>query len=115
MAIDTTPGGSSADAYVSEAEAEAYHQSRVDNLAWVEADSATRETAIKMATRLLDLLEWRGTKTFFLEGALRWPREGLSDRDGVALEPTSILGKLRLARTESRRQIGFTHSDTPER
>jgi hypothetical protein len=89
MAIDTTPGGASADGYVSEADADAYHATRVDNDAWTAADTATKETAIKNATRLLDLLKWKGSKTFEA-GALRWPREGVYDLDGLAIDDQTI-------------------------
>lgn len=89
MAIDTTPGGVTADGYVSVADADAYHATRVDNDAWDAADTATKETAIKNATRLLDLLNWKGTKTFE-DGALRWPREGIRNLDRLELGSTTI-------------------------
>lgn len=89
MAIDTTPGGASADGYISLADAETYHANRVDNEAWDAADDPTKEQAIKNATMLLDLLEWKGTKTYE-DGALRWPRDSVYDRDDLALDATTI-------------------------
>jgi hypothetical protein len=89
MAIDTTPGGASADGYVSEADADAYHTDRVDNDAWDTATTLQKETAIKNATRLLDLLQWKGSK-YFEDGALRWPREGVYDLDGIMLAVDTI-------------------------
>lgn len=89
MAIDTTPGGTTADGYVSEADADAYHLNRVDNDVWDAALTADKETAIKQATRLLDLLQWKGSKTYD-EGALRWPRDGVYDLDGIELDSTTI-------------------------
>jgi hypothetical protein len=99
MAIDTTPGGAAADGYVSEADADAYHLTRVDNDAWDTADTATKETAIKNATRLLDLLQWKGSKTFE-SGSLRWPREGVYDLDGLLVDEQIIPGWLENATAE---------------
>ncbi len=99
MAIDTTPGGTTSDGYVSEADADAYHADRVDNAAWDTADTATKETAIKHATRLLDLLDWVGTKTVET-GSLRWPREGVYDLDDIELDSTTIPAWLEDANAE---------------
>jgi hypothetical protein len=84
---------------VSEADADAYHINRVDNDAWDAADTATKETAIKNATRLLDLLQWKGSK-YFEDGALRWPRESIYDLDGIALAVDTIPGFLEDATAE---------------
>lgn len=89
MAIDVTPGGATADGYISLIDADAYHADRVDNDAWDAADDAIKETAIKNATRLLDLKDWRGEITFEL-GALRWPRTGIRNLDRITLDGTIL-------------------------
>jgi hypothetical protein len=89
MAIDVTPGGPDADGYVSLIDADAYHADRVDNDVWDTATDPDKETAIKNATRLLDLKDWRGELTFEL-GALRWPRTGIRNLDRNTLDGTLI-------------------------
>lgn len=89
MAINTTPGDAAADGYVSEADADAYMLTRVGTSTWDSATTAEKEAAIKHATRLLDLLDWVGDK-YFDDGALRWPRDGVTDPDGITLDNSTI-------------------------
>ena len=79
--VIATPGASDANSYLTVAEANAYHASRLFNDVWLNADDATKETALIWATRVLDREEWKGYRTEEIQ-ALRWPRTSVYDRDG---------------------------------
>lgn len=80
-----TAGASNANAYCTEAEANTYHSMRGLNSAWVDdAGKPEREQALMWATRLLDQLPWRGIRAEQV-GSLRWPRAGVSDREGYSI------------------------------
>jgi hypothetical protein len=52
---------------------------------WLALDSTAQENFLMWATRLLDQRAYyNGSKTF-ATSALRWPRQGVCDRDGIAL------------------------------
>jgi len=92
MALDNTVGGASADSYCSEAEADAYYGSDAHlwSSVWTAATTPQKEAALKTATRLLDdLVDWKGAKLASTQ-ALRWPREGVYDRDGNLLATDAI-------------------------
>lgn len=89
MAIDATPGGSSSDSFVDVAGADAYHATRLHNSEWTAADTTTKESALKWATRLLDQKAWVGLKTDSAQ-ALRWPRGSVFDRDGIQITGSDI-------------------------
>lgn len=83
MALDTTLGGTSSDAYLSLVEAEAIlTEGRLYSSAWTDASSADQERAIRWATRLLDLLfTFQGRRLSELQ-ALHWPAFGANYYDG---------------------------------
>lgn len=77
MALNAIPSDPNADSFLTLAEAEAYHTARLYNAEWTAATDATKETALKWATRLLDeRYEWYGTVVTY-EQALGWPRVGV--------------------------------------
>ena len=73
MPLVTTPGGPSADSYVSVAEADAYFSARVGSTSWTALSGPDKETALRHATRNLDLLRFRGWPVTEAQ-ALRFPR-----------------------------------------
>jgi hypothetical protein len=81
--IEATPGGATANSYVTLAEAEAYFATRLGAEPWTMADAATRESALRMATRALERLRWPGARQSTAQ-ALSWPRTGVAGvADGV--------------------------------
>lgn len=79
MALVTTIASATADSYVTVAEADAYLATRkpfnisASYTAWTELSEAEKETALKWAAMLIDLLRVRGLK-LTTEQSLAWPR-----------------------------------------
>lgn len=92
MALDTTVGGTAANAFCDQAWADAYILNRgaaALNADWTSATVADKEQCIQWATRKLDEFEWKGLRKTQTQ-ALRWPRVGLTDRDGFYIDSASI-------------------------
>lgn len=71
--IDATPGGASANSYLSIAAADAIADTMLGTLAWTSASENDKTRALITATRGLDTLEWIGHRTD-PDQALDWPR-----------------------------------------
>lgn len=90
MALDATPGGTAANAYLTVTEADAYFAARGWATGWTSiADSAVKEGYLEWATRLLDQLLWVGGRATAFQ-ALRWPRAGVWDLDGYIVGNTVV-------------------------
>jgi len=88
MSINATPGAS-ADSFVSIATADDYFLGRMYSSLWEDADIYTRERALKTATRMLDAMDWVGFKVDN-DNSLRWPRSDVTDKEGYALDFSTI-------------------------
>lgn len=84
MALDATIGGSTSDSYVDVADTTAYFLTRLYSDDWNTAPLANQESALKWATRLLEVHDWVGSKDDEAQ-ALRWPRSGVYDRDNYEI------------------------------
>jgi len=86
MIIEDGTGLSTADAYVAQATADAYHLAR-GNSAWAAATSDQKNAAIVRATQAIDGMygkAWPGIRSSETQ-ALDWPRVDAYDVDGYAL------------------------------
>ena len=72
------------DTYVTVAEADTYLRG-----AWSAFDTADKESALVEAARSMETLTWKGSKTSEAQ-ALAWPRTGVVDRYGRALDPNGL-------------------------
>jgi len=81
MSLDATVGGAASDSYLTVAEADVYHNARLHNDEWIDADPPDKEKALKWATRLLDNLDWVGNASDQNVQALRWPRYDVYNRE----------------------------------
>lgn len=98
MALDATIGGTSSDAYVTLAEATAYHAG-LSNAAWSAATSAAQEAAIRKATIYLDSkYMWKGDRVTSTQ-ALTWPRSGVYF-DGYLIDSDVLPASLKKASYE---------------
>jgi hypothetical protein len=101
--VVATPGATNANSYVTKAEASAvggYFETSLFNTDWTGATVDQRDTAVIMATRLLDTwVEWRGYKADD-DQSLRWPRYSVTDRDGDVFEEDEIPQDLKDATAE---------------
>lgn len=80
IAIDATPGGASANAFVTLAEVQAYMDGRLNGDLWAAASTDTQNRAIVEATRELSARAWVGQRTTTTQ-ALSWPRAWACDPD----------------------------------
>jgi len=115
MLLIATPGAIDANSYCTRVEADAYHQTHLYNDVWLVADDWRKEAALMMATRILDdQVDWSGTVANLTQ-ALRWPRYGVVDRDGVNyFDKASIPVFLKRATAEFARWL-LTEDRTVER
>ena len=104
--VIATPGAVNANSYCTVAEADAYHATHLYASDWTSASTTTKETALIMATRLLDhhyiWNEWPST----IEQVLQWPRDGVvafNQRDWVDVD--EIPPQLKNATAEYARQL----------
>lgn len=104
MAIDATPGGSSADSYLDVTDADTYFSNRLYDTEWTSATTDQKERALKWATKILEKKPWIGGKAYS-DGSLRWPRTDVYDLDGVALSSTVIPDWLEEATAELALQL----------
>ena len=81
-AWSTWRGATGANAYVSTADADAYHLAR-SNAAWAAATTGAKEAAILAATLVLNGMSWRGRKV--ASRVMAWPREDVVDGDGYEI------------------------------
>jgi hypothetical protein len=95
MAINATLGSSTANAYASEADADAYAAVSWWGSTWLALSADAKQIALIAATSALETLTWKGkrcdpsTDNADKPQALSWPRSGVSC-DGVAATCTLI-------------------------
>lgn len=86
--VEDGTGLDDATSYASLQEADDYLSLRPGYAAWEDADNT--EELLMWATRLLDQrTNWRGYKQVN-DSALRWPRYGVTDRDGISVAYDSV-------------------------
>jgi len=84
-------GAANANSYLTVAEADAYFTTRLFSTNWTTATTATKETALIMATRLMDSMwQWEGAVTDDVQ-ALLWPRVGMLDRNELEVIDDDII------------------------
>ena len=104
MSLDATANGTSANSYVTVADADTYHDSHLYATTWTAASTANKEKALKMATRILDeKIAWTGTKTTD-EQALAWGRSDVTD-DGYSVSSTIVPNPIKNATAEFARHL----------
>lgn len=90
LTVETGSGSSTADAYISQADADAYFAERGSPSAWSALSSDGKDAAIRYATTTLDgLYAWTGTIVLTTQ-ALGWPRSGATDREGRTLASNDV-------------------------
>ncbi len=125
LTVVATPGAANANSYLTLAEANTYFESRLYSDAWdATVDDAVKNKAIVMATRVLDYTfiarkelkigtdgkfyttsrGWAGLPSTDTQ-ALAWPRIGMFDANGVAIDSTVIPQQLKDATAEFAGQL----------
>lgn len=89
LIVEDGSGLSTADAFVSLADADTYFTA-YDGALWNGSDEQ-KKTAIRRATAWLSTaFVWQGTKTHGRSQALAWPRAGIVDREGWGITSDEI-------------------------
>lgn len=81
FALDATVGGTSANSYISLANAELYFEERLNVTNWSSATDDNKGKALVMATRRIDQERFEGEKVASAQ-ALKWPRYWALDDNG---------------------------------
>lgn len=84
VTLDPTPGGASANTFVSLAEATAYLGNRLNSGAWTAASPDDQSRALIEATRKISTMIWQGSRATDTQ-ALSWPRFLAPNPDGVTI------------------------------
>ena len=80
-----------ANAYANAADGDAYHEGHLYATAWTGASEGQKETALVMATRLIDAeYQFGGVKANDGQ-ALQWPREECRDPDGAGFLTSDVV------------------------
>ena len=103
LTVETGTGSTTANSYISLADANTYHEDRENPSAWFQALDADKTRALIIATQFIDetyLGRWLGRRANQTQ-ALAWPRIGASDEDGWAIDSTTIPTRLKNALAEA--------------
>ena len=111
--LDTTIGGTSSNAFITVAESDSYHTGRFHNRdGWFAKTIADKQSLIVWATRMLDRLEWEGSRVDE-DQKLSWPRNGLED-DGISIQSDELPERLKEATSELAYWLGQSDRMAPE-
>lgn len=113
MALDATPGGTTANSYVTRAEAVAYMGTHLYASAFLALTTGEQDTALMMATRLIDrLICFLGTSASTTQ-ALRFPMVDLPSPMGGVLPSNTIPVIVKDATSELARLLAITDTTAP--
>ena len=99
LTLIATAAAEDANTYVTLAEAESIMEARLHKTNWTNASDADKNIALVWATNLLDRqVDWDGSK-YDDDSALRWPRSGIMNQDGIYLDDDVIPTFLKEATT----------------
>ena len=109
MAVSTlvaTAGASNANTYCTRTASTQYDDDHPQSgTTWSSASNDLKDQSLLMATRLMDEhIEWTGAPSDVIQ-VLNWPRSGMWDRNGNAMDSDSIPNGVRDATAEFARQI----------
>lgn len=101
--VETGSGSSTANAYLSAADADTYFTDHGAPSTWTAATTPNKEAALRQATQYLDATyhgRWRGTRANETQ-ALAWPRADAEDDDGFTFSSTALPQALKDACAEA--------------
>ncbi len=99
LIVEDGSGRADAESYISVAEANTYFLANGEPASWMQARDDRKETALRVATRSLNLLyygKWSGIKASAGQ-ALAWPRMSVYDADGFVLLTNTLPPMLKAA------------------
>ena len=96
LVVEDGTGKTTSESYISVADADTYDSTWEALASWTAATTGEKETALRKATRYLDLRyhhQWNGRR-FNDTQALDWPRTQMQDYDGFQIAAESVPGNL---------------------
>lgn len=93
VTLNAWPGtsGALANSYDTVANATTYFTGRLGADAWTDATNDQKAQALISATRMIDRQRWAGTRsTDFPYSELQWPRDGVTDKYGDAVDGDTL-------------------------
>lgn len=75
--------------YISRANADTYFLDSLRNTSWSALSTTVKDQALITATRMIDRQTWAGAKTSSSQ-ALQWPRTGVTDAYGNAVDSSAV-------------------------
>jgi hypothetical protein len=113
MPFIATPGAADANSYLTVEEADEYFEYHLYATTWTAASETTKESALVMASRLIDaMFVWVGLATTSTQ-SLTWPRTGMLSRNMYPIEDTVIPAELKAATAEYAVSLMTTNSVAP--
>ena len=100
--VETGAGLSTANSFLSEADADTYHADHSGSTDWSGAASADKEKALRLATQYLCVrydARWKGVRAHE-DQALPWPRDSVYDSDGYLYDSDALPRRLEGATAE---------------
>lgn len=105
LVVEDGTGLSTANTYVSQADATTYHEKHLYATDWTAATSGNKDIALMMATRIIDdQFTFEGKKVSDTQ-ALEFPRFDIKDRSGYSIQSTTIPTSLKNAVSEYARWL----------
>ncbi|RKY06573.1 MAG: hypothetical protein DRP56_07180 [Planctomycetota bacterium] len=103
LVVETGSGSSTADSYISFADADSYVAAHGADATWTAADDVDKEEALRLGTQYIDLEYGERLKGYKAEqdNALCWPRYNVSDSDGYAVDSDAVPVRVKNAAVEA--------------
>ena len=92
LVVEDGTGLTNAESYISEADVDTYFSVRGNPSTWTAATTPEKEAALRRGAQYLDAqygLRWLGARTNETQ-ALNWPRAGIVDQDGFAIDDDAM-------------------------
>jgi len=102
LVVEDGSGKSTANTYLSRADATTYHTDHTGSSDWTDATDGEKDQALILATQAIDIhygKTWKGIRSHKTQ-ALAWPRDNVEDFDGFTLSNDSLPAKLESATAE---------------
>ena len=119
LVIEDGTGLSTAEAYISVADADTYHANFTGSSSWTSSTPTTaiKERVLRRGAQVLDdtyILRWKGDRTNKIQ-ALDWPRDSVEDTDGFIVDSATVPVEIQRANAElSLREITETDGVAPD-
>jgi len=119
LVVENGTGLSTAEAYISVADADTYHAAYTGSTSWTSSTPTTaiKERVLRRGAQVLDntyILRWKGDRTNKTQ-SLDWPRDSVEDTDGFIVDSAIVPVEIQRANAElALREITETDGIIPD-